>query len=260
MKRTGFAQTHVSPYSSSLTRPDFNPAFSQEAPQYISAKLWNPQCLRTVELSMNYTFAMRMGAVLLLASLGGCDQLGMAKKAVGPAEVPSDGELQKISYMTTANSGPQGRKTYSHLWEAKTCADFETAMRWNRPPNVAGGPFSKQMIYLTGTVPADLPSDAEVFIVGSIEKGDPLVAGGEAWILKMHDGSLVQAAEMADFIQKQEQDTQGNSKQVALDKPNKPGRAFCGQAVYQGLKGKDPMQDEKKIPLFSMLYAIDREK
>jgi len=219
-----------------------------------------PACLRMVELLMRYSNLLRMGALVLLTSLAGCDQLGVAKKAVGPPEVPSDADLQKISYMTTANSGPQGRKTYSHLWEAKTCADLETAMRWNRPPNVAGGHFGKQMIYLTSTVPADLPNDSEVFIRGSIEKGDPLVAGGEAWILKMHDGSLVQAAEMADFIQKQEQDTQGNSRQVALDKPNKPGRAFCGQAVYQGLKGKDPIQDEKKIPLFSMLYAIDREK
>jgi hypothetical protein len=26
------------------------------------------------------------------------------------------------------------------------------------------------------------------------------------------------------------------------------------------VKGKDPNQQDKKIPLFSMLYAIDREK
>jgi hypothetical protein len=208
---------------------------------------------------MKYNPALKIGALLLLAGLGGCDQLGMAKKAVGPPEVPSDADLQKISYMTSADSGPQGRKVYNHLEEAKTCAHLETAMRWNRPPNVAGGPFSKQMVYLTTTVPADLPNDSEVFLVASIEKGDPLVAGGEAWILKMRDGSLVQAAEMADLMQKQEQSTQGG-KLVALDKPNKPGRAFCGQAVYQGVKGKDPMQNEKKIPLFSMLYAVDRDK
>jgi hypothetical protein len=208
---------------------------------------------------MRHTTSLRLGAILLVAGLAGCDQLGMAKKAVGPAEVPSDADLQKISYMTSAATGPQGRKTYNHLEEAQTCAHLETAMRWNRPPNVAGGPFSKQMIYLTNTVPADLPNESEVFITASIEKGDPLVAGGEAWILKMRDGSLVQAAEMADFLEKQEQSTQGG-KLVALDKPNKPGRAFCGQAVYQGLKGKDPMQDERKIPLFSMLYAVDRDK
>jgi hypothetical protein len=194
--------------------------------------------------------------VLLLATLTGC---GEAKKVMGPPEVPPDGDLQKISYMTSDNSGPQGRKQYTHLEEAKTCAHLETAMRWNRPPNVPGGLFSKQMVYLTSTVPADLPYESEVFIVGSIEKGDPLVAGGEAWLLKMHDGSLVQAAEMADRLQKQEQETQ-DSKTPALDKPNKPGRAFCGQAVFQGVKGKDPMQDEKKIPLFSMLFAMDRDK
>lgn len=200
-----------------------------------------------------------MGAVLVAAGLAGCDQFGAAKKALGPPEVPSDTELKKISYMTAENSA-QGRKTYTHLWEAKTCGDLETAMRWNRPPNVAGGSFGKQMVYVTTTVPADLPEESEVLLAGTIEKGDPLVAGGEAWILKMHDGALVQAAEMPDFIQKQEQDTVGNSGAAALDKPNKPGRAFCAHAVFQGVKGKDPNQEDKKIPLFSVLYAIDREK
>jgi hypothetical protein len=209
---------------------------------------------------MRYNASLRVGAILLLASLaGGCDKIGLGQKATGPAEVPSDSDLQKIGYMTSANSGPQGRKVYNHLEEAKSCGHLETAMRWNRPPNVVGGPFSKQMVYLTSTIPADLPKDAEVFIVATIEKGDPLVAGGEVWLLKMKDGSLAQAAEMANFLEKQEQDTQGG-KLLALDKPNKPGRAFCGQAVYQGLNGKDPMQDEKKIPLFSMLYAADRDK
>jgi hypothetical protein len=209
---------------------------------------------------MKYNVALRIGAVLLLASLGGCDQLGMGqKKAAGPAEVPSDSQLQKIGYMTSDNSGPQGRKVYNRLEEARSCGHLETAMRWNRPPNVAGGLFNKQMVYLTSTVPADLPAESEVFIVATIEKGDPLVAGGEVWLLKMKDGSLAQAAEMTDRLEKQEQETQG-SKSPALDKPNKPGRAFCGQAVYQGLNGKDPMQNDKKIPLFSVLYAVDRDK
>jgi hypothetical protein len=209
---------------------------------------------------MKNSKALRVGTWLLALALGGCDQFGAAKKAMGPPEVPSDAELKKISYMTAENSGPQGRKTYTHLWEAKTCADFETAMRWNRPPNVRGGSFGMQMVYLTDTVPADLPKDSEVFLRGTIEKGDPLVAGGWAWIVKMKDGSLVQAAEMQDFITKQDQETVGNSKAMTLDKPSKPGRAFCGQAAYQGLNGKDPNQEDKKIPLFSMLYAIDREK
>ena len=209
---------------------------------------------------MSYNPSLRIGAMILLASLtGGCDKLGMGNSVPEPAETPTDAALQKISYMTSANTGPQGRKLYTHLEEAKSCGDLELAMRWNRPPNVAGGPFSKKMIYLTDAIPADLPKDAEVFIAASIEKGDPLVAGGEAWILKMKNGSLAQAAEMASFMEKQDQDTQGG-KLVALEKPNKPGRAFCGQAVYQGLNGKDPVQDAQKIPLFSMLYAMDREK
>ena len=209
---------------------------------------------------MKYPKSVSIGAFLLAATLAGCDQFGAAKKAMGPPEVPSDAQLKKISYMTAENSGPQGRKAYTHFWEAKTCADFETAMRWNRPPNVAGGSFGKQMIYLTDTVPADLAENSEVFIRGTIEKGDQLVAGGWAWIVKMKDGSLAQTAEMQDFITKQDQETVGNSKAMTLDKPGKPGRAFCGQGVFQGMKGKDPNQADKKIPLFSMLYAIDREK
>jgi hypothetical protein len=209
---------------------------------------------------MKYSKSVSIGAFLVAAVLAGCDQLGGARKAMGPPEVPSDEQLKKISYMTAESSGPQGRKSYNHFWEAKTCADFETAMRWNRPPNVAGGSFSKQMVYLTDTVPADLPENSEVFIRGTIEKGDQLVAGGWAWILKMKDGSLVQAAEMQDFITKQDQETVGNSKAMTLDKPSRSGRIVCGQAVFQGMKGKDPNQEDKKIPLFSMLYAIDREK
>ena len=209
---------------------------------------------------MKYSKSVSIGAFLVAAALAGCDQFGGARKAMGPPEVPSDAQLKKISYMTAENSGPQGRKSYTHFWEAKSCADFETAMRWNRPPNVAGGSFGKQMVYLTDTVPADLPENSEVFIRGTIEKGDQLVAGGWAWILKMKDGSRVQAAEMQDFITKQDQETVGNSKAMTLDKPSKAGRVVCGQAVFQGMKGKDPNQEDKKIPLLSMLYAIDREK
>jgi hypothetical protein len=205
---------------------------------------------------MKHTTSSYAGAFLLLAGLTGCDQ---ASKVVGPPEVPSDAELQKISYMTMAD-GSQGRKTYTQLWEARTCSDLETAMRWNRPPNVAGGSFGKRLVYLTNTIPADLKDESEVFIVASIEKGDPLVAGGEVWLLKMRDGSLAQAAETADFLTQQEAQTAGSPNQAALTKPNKPGRAFCGHGAFQGVRGKDPMQEEKKIPLFSMFYTIDRDK
>jgi hypothetical protein len=209
---------------------------------------------------MKNSKSLLIGALALAAALAGCDQFGGAKKALGPPEVPSDAQLKKISYMTAENSGPQGRKSYTHLWQARTCADLETAMRWNRPPNVAGGSFGKQMVYLVDTVPADLPTDSEVFIRGTIEKGDQLVAGGWAWIVKMKDGSLLQAAEMQDFITKQDQETVGNSKAMTLDRPGNPGRGFCGQGVFQGMKGKAPNQEGQKIPLFSMLYAIDRDK
>src|SRR3569832_1334202 len=135
----------------------------------LSRKLWNLRHRPTVELSMKNSKSLFMGACLLAAGLTGCDQLGGAKMALGPPEVPADAAIKKISYMTAENTGPQGRKSYNHLWQAKTCEDFETAMRWNRPPNVPGGSFGKQMVYLTDTVPADLREDSEDFIRGTIE-------------------------------------------------------------------------------------------
>src|ERR1700753_1959002 len=207
---------------------------------------------------MKRNTAMKWGALFARASRAGCDKLASINKVAGPPETPPEADLAKISYMSSANAGPQGRKVYDHLEQAKSCADLEIAMRWHRPPNVSGGPFGKQMVYLGQTVPADLSQDSEVFLRAKIEKGDPLVAGGEVWLLRMTDGTAVQAAEMADFLEKQERASQ-DSKVVALEKPNKPGRVFCGQAVYQGLKGKDPAQEDKKIPLFSVLYAMDRD-
>jgi hypothetical protein len=123
---------------------------------------------------------------------------------------------------------------------------------------VEGGPFRKKMIYLTSSFPADLPKDSEVFIAATIEKGETLSSGSAGWYLKMPDGTRVQALEMANFWEKQEQDSQ-EGKTVALHEPNKPGRALCAQAVYEGLSGKDPSED-KKIPLISVLYAMDRRK
>jgi hypothetical protein len=63
---------------------------------------------------------------------------------------------------------------------------------------------------------------------------------------------------MQNFLEKEEQAAQ-DGKRVALEKPNKPGRAFCGQGVYQGVAGKDPDHPEKPIPLVSILFAMDRE-
>jgi hypothetical protein len=208
---------------------------------------------------MRNDFARTVAAAVLLANMAaGCDKLGgRGSEVTGPPEVPSEQELHAIRYLSAAETN--GRKLYNHFEKARTCGDYELAQRWNRPPNVPGGSFGQKMVYLTSTVPADLPKDSEVFIRGTIVKGAPLVSGGEAWYLRMKDGTLVQAAEMADFMQKQDQDTQGD-KLSALNNPNKPGRAFCGTGIYQGVLGKDPEQPDKKVPLFSIMYAMDRDE
>jgi hypothetical protein len=203
--------------------------------------------------------AVRIAPALFLASLtGGCDQLGLGNKAPEPDGAPAEQELQKISYMSSSGPEAKGRKLYSHYEEARTCGDFELALRWNRPPNVAGGVFNKKIVYLTSGVPDDLPKDSEVFITGTIEQGKSLGSGTLGWRLRMRDGTVVQAIEMQDFLEKQEQAAQ-DGKWVALERPNKPGRAFCGQGVYQGVMGKDPDHPEKPIPLVSILFAMDRE-
>lgn len=208
---------------------------------------------------MKHRLSLEVSAVILLAGItAGCDKLGFGSKPAGPDGAPSEQELQKISYMSATESGVKGRRVYGHLEEAKTCGDLELALRWNRPPNVEGGAFFKKMTYLTATVPADLPKDSEVFIRAKIETGDTLSAGGMTWSLRMPDGTRVQAIEMGSFLEKQEQAAQ-EGKFVAIVKPNKPGRAFCAQGVYQGVAGKHP-DEEKKIPLVSVLFAMDRDK
>src|SRR5690242_10539911 len=78
-----------------------------------------------------------IGSILLVVSgVTGCDKLGLGDAAVVDDGAPSEGQLQKISYMSSDNTGPNGRKLYHHLEEAKTCGDLELAIRWNRPPNL----------------------------------------------------------------------------------------------------------------------------
>jgi|ERR1700716_2806666 hypothetical protein len=203
--------------------------------------------------------AVRIAPALVLASLAcGCDQLGLGNKAPASDGAPPVQELQKISYMSSSDSPAKSRKLYSHYEEARTCGDFELALRWNRPPNVAGGVFNKKIVYLTSGVPNELAKDSEVFIIGTIEQGKSLGSGTQGWLLRMRDGTVVQAIEMQNFLEKEEQAAQ-DGKRVALEKPNKPGRAFCGQGVYQGVAGKDPDHPEKPIPLVSILFAMDRE-
>ncbi|MGH8138778.1 MAG: hypothetical protein ACREVV_11375 [Steroidobacteraceae bacterium] len=182
----------------------------------------------------------------------------MGSAASVPDGAPAEQELQKISYMSSAESHSHSRKLYTHFEEAKSCGDFELAMRWNRPPNSESGPFHKKMAYLTATVPGDLRKNSEVFLRATIEKGETLPSGSAGWYLRMSDGMLVQAIEMADFLEKQEQVAQ-EGKAAALLEPNRPQRAFCGQGVYQGVAGKDPDRD-RRIPLVSVVFAMDRDK
>jgi hypothetical protein len=202
--------------------------------------------------------------ILLLASaIAGCDRLGFNQQAVIP-DVPSDQELQRIRYLSVSQQGgptKEGSRTskqYVHLEQAKTCGDLELAMRWNRPPNVEAGAFHKKMVYLSSVAPADLPKNSEVFIRGKIEKGDMLPSGGAGWYVRIRDGTIVQAIETADYFEQEEQ-ASPDGKGGALVAPNRPRRAFCGNGVYQGMLGKDPDQG-KPVPLFAMLFVMDRDK
>jgi len=196
--------------------------------------------------------------LILSGLISGCDKLGLGHEAPVPDEAPTSQELKKIAYMSSADSGPNGRKAYTQPEEAKTCGDYELAMRWNRPPGVEGGPFQQKMVYLRSTLPADLPKNSEVFIRATIEEGEILPSGSARWYLRMQDGTLVEAVEGAGFREKQEQAAQ-DSKQSALVSPEKPHRAFCAHGIYQGVAGKDPAKDAK-IPLVSVLFAMDRKK
>ena len=201
---------------------------------------------------------MFTASTVMTSMMPGCDKLGMGNEAPVDDGAPAEQQLQQISYMSASDSGSKGRKVYDHLGEARTCSDFELAMRWNRPPNVEGGAFHKKLVYLDTQFPEDLPKETEVLITARIERGAALPSGGAVWLLRMKDGSVAQAAESADFWEKQELDSQ-QGKVVALDRPTKPGRAFCGQGVYQGRVGKDPKQNAN-IPVVSMLFSMDREK
>ena len=200
---------------------------------------------------------LRIGALLLLSYLStGCDKMATGDPPGGDG-APDEAQLQKIGYMASGNTGPKGRRQYSQLEQAKTCGDLELAMRWNRPPNIEGGPFHKKLQYLTEQIPPDLPKDTEVFIAGRIERGQMMPSGGAGWLLRMKNGTVIQAQESANFWEKQEQDSQ-QGQPAAVVKPTKPGRAFCGHGVYQGRVGKDPGQSAD-IPVVSMLFSMDRD-
>jgi hypothetical protein len=193
-------------------------------------------------------------AVTLLC---GCDRLGLGTAPMVSTQLPGPQELHRIRYMSQATR-PDGRKVFDHLAQAKSCRDLDLAMRWNRPPDIAGGPFNQKVTYVSAQIPADLPKQSEVFVSGTIERGESLPSGAWGWSLKMADGSEVQAIEPAEYWQKQEQ-MQQDGGAVAIVKPSAPGRKLCAHGIYQGLIGKSPRQ-EGNIPLLSVLFALDRPK
>jgi hypothetical protein len=198
-----------------------------------------------------------VGFIVLLAGLtAACSKLGIGERPANDG-APDEAQLQKISYMSADNTGPKGRKLYTHLEQARSCADLELAMRWNRPPNLEGGPFHKKLHYVTQQFPPDLPKETEVFVTARIERGQMLPGGGAGWLLHMQDGPLIQAVESTNFWEKQEQESQAGQP-AAVVQPTRPGRTFCGHGVYQGQLGKDPERNAQ-IPLVSMLFSMDRD-
>lgn len=203
---------------------------------------------------------LRSLATLLVTGLllGGCDKLRLGSEQQQPSlQRPSPEELQRIQYMSQA-VGPDGRKFFDHLEQARSCRDLELAMRWNFPPDVQGGPFNKKMIYLAAQFPADLPKQSEVFLSGRIERGQSLPSGAWGWTIEMSDGSEVQAIEPAEYWEKQEQEQQ-NGGSAAIVKPNAPRRKLCGYGIYQGPIGKS-LKGDRNVPLISVLFAIDRRR
>jgi hypothetical protein len=195
--------------------------------------------------------------LVTVTALGGCDKLGLSSKQHGSTQRPSPTQLERIQYMSQVDA-PDGHKVFDHLERAKSCRDLELAMRWNRPPDVEGGPFNKKLIYLSESIPTDLPKQSEVFISGTIERGESLPSGAWGWTLEMTDGSEVQAIETAEYWEKQQQAQQDGSA-AAIVKPSAPGRKLCIHGVYQGLIGKSPKRSGN-IPLVSVLFALDRGK
>jgi hypothetical protein len=203
------------------------------------------------------------GTLLLGVTLAGCEKLserlGLAPNAEPPStQLPTPEELKRIHYMSEA-VGPDRRKYFDHLEQARSCRDLDLAMRWNRPSDVRGGPFDKKMIYLTSQFPSGLPKQSEVFIWGTIERGQSLPSGAWGWSVKLRDGSEVQAIEPAEYWEKQEQEQQNRGAAAAIVKPNEPRRKLCGYGIYQGMIGKS-LKGDREVPLISVLFAIDRRR
>lgn len=198
------------------------------------------------------------GTALLLATcLTGCGKLGLGGHSAHSTELPSPQQLKTIRYMSQA-PGPDGRKVFNHLEQARSCHDLEIAMRWDRPPDVKGGPFDEKMVYVSAGVPANLPKNREVFVSGVIRHGQSLPAGGSVWSLKLKNGSEVQAVETAQYTEKQEEAQQAGGKATMVH-PYTPGRMLCAYGVYQGNIGV-ALSGHGHVPLISVLFAMDRTR
>ena len=127
------------------------------------------------------------GAFLLLAaSLSGCGKLGLGGQPPRSAELPTARQLKAIGYMSMSpKPGPDGRRVYDQLDQAKSCHDLEIAMRWNRPPDIEAGPFNEKMVYVSSGMPPGLSKRAEVFVTGVIRAGQTMPSGGSVWSLKL---------------------------------------------------------------------------
>lgn len=199
--------------------------------------------------------------VLLATVLTGCDKLGLDRLGFGHKEqskqLPSARELKTIRYMSQS-AGPDGRKVFDHLEQAKSCHDLEIAMRWNRPPDIKSGPFNGKMVYLSAAVPASLPKDTEVYVSGEIEQGEAQPSGSSVWALKLKDGSEVQAIESTGYAQKQAE-AQQEGGHATMVRPYTHGRVLCAYGIYQGTSGLS-LDQKRHVPLISILFAMDRRR
>lgn len=202
----------------------------------------------------NLTVRSVVTALLLAIPLAGCSKLGLGGKPAAP-ELPSARQLKYIRYMSQA-PGPAGRKIFDHLSQARTCYDLQVAMRWDRPPNVKGGPFDDKMVYVSSGFPADLPKNSEVFLSGVIEQGQTLPSGGSVWAVKLKSGQEIQAVETSQYAVKQDEAQQSGGRPTMVH-PYTPGRMLCGYGVYQGDSGM-ALNGHGHVPLVSILFAMDR--
>lgn len=196
-------------------------------------------------------------ALALAALLAGCAKLGLGGQPPQSKQLPTARQLKAIAYMSRSQ-GANGRPVYDHLEQAKSCHDFEMAMRWNRPPDIKAGPFNEKMTYVSAGMPVGLAKTSEVVVTGVIKAGQSLPSGGSVWSLRLKDGSEIQAIETPEFMQKQDE-AQQSGGHATMSHPYTPGRFLCAYGVYQGNIGM-ALQQPGRVPLISILFAMDRLK